>query len=262
VNENILLYLAAILLHEIFHIIAARVLFREKLGIVFLPTGFVGRWKNFQPEKWKQCIIFAFGPFGNFLSAAFIAVIPLQWNDKVELVRANLIIGAFNLIPLYPMDGGSILLVLLYNRVGSNRAYKIMKKISGTVKIILQIMGLYILIFHNNFSMVACIILLPGIASIKKAVESLNLNSLIRRKQRFLKRKFYEMRSILIYKNVSLGDALLLLDYDRYHIIHIADDNLNILCQVSEQQVINAMLEHNVGTTLDEVFIKNQKESV
>ena len=78
------------MLHEIFHIIAARVLFREKLGIVFLPTGFVGRWKNFQPEKWKQCIIFAFGPFGIFL-VPHLAVIPLQWNDKVELVRVTLL---------------------------------------------------------------------------------------------------------------------------------------------------------------------------
>jgi len=49
---------------------------------------------------------------------------------------------------------------------------------------------------------------------------------------------------------------MLLLDYDKYHIIHIADENLKILLEVTEQQIIDAILEHNVGKTLEEVFLK------
>jgi CRISPR/Cas system-associated endonuclease Cas3-HD len=51
---------------------------------------------------------------------------------------------------------------------------------------------------------------------------------------------------------------MLLLDYDKYHIIHIADENLNILKEVTEQQVIDAILMHNVGKTLGEVFLPGQ----
>ena len=257
--RHLLIYLVALLLHEIFHIIAARVIFQEKLRVVFQPTGFVGRWKDYQPNKWKQCIIFTFGPLGNLLCAAIIIIIPLHWAGKAELVKANLVIGLFNLIPLYPMDGGSILLVLLYSKVGSKKANIIMKGISRTLRTILFLTGLYTLIFYKNPSMIACIIFLPGGASIKRSVNALNLNSLIRRKQRFLKKNFYEMRNILIHKNLSLGETLLLLDYDRYHIIHIADEHLNILCQVTEQQLINAMLVHNVGTSLEEVFMLKSK---
>lgn len=253
-----LVYLASISIHEISHILAARVLFKEKLRIVFLLSGFRGRWKSFQPERWVQCIICAFGPIGNILTAALIVVLPFEPSIKADFVKANLVIGVFNLIPLYPMDGGSILLILLYNSVGSNKAFSIMKKMGFGIRFILLIAGFYILIFHKNPSMFIAIILLPGITTIRRSVKRLNLSSLIRRKERIIKRKSYQIRNILILKDVSLGEALLLLDYDRYHIIHIADENLKILCEVTEQQVIDAILKHHVGKTLEEAFIQKQ----
>ncbi len=92
----------------------------------------------------------------------------------------------------------------------------------------------------------------------RRTVKHLNLDSLIRRRERILKKRTYQVRDILVIKDVSLGEVMLLLDYDKYHIIHIADENLNILKEVTEQQVIDAILMHNVGKTLGEVFLPGQ----
>lgn len=251
-------YLAAILIHEIFHMFAARVLFREKLSIVILPSGFSARWRNFQPEKYVQCIVCAFGPLGNILAAVITVFIPFEFPLKAEFIKANLFIGIFNLIPLYPMDGGNVLLILLYSRVGTGKTYKIIKKLGYTIRSILFFTGIYILIFHKNPSMFIAIAFLPGIGTVKRKVKHLNLSSLIRRRERILKKKSYQIRDILILKDVTLGEAVLVLDYDKYHIIHIADENLNILCQVTEQQVIDAILKSNVSRTLEEAFLQKQ----
>lgn len=247
-------FIAALAVHEGFHWLAAHVFFREGIRIFFLPWGFRGAWERFQPDKWTQCIICSFGPAGNFLIAAIIALIPGRGTLIDGFVKANLFIGFFNLIPLYPMDGGSILLVLLYHRIGSNQTLRIMKQIGLGIRILLILSGLYILIAYKNPSLFITIALLPGIQSIKRSVSRLNLNALIRRRERILKKRAYPVRHILILKDVRLGEALLRLDYDQYHILHVADKNLKILAQITEQQLIDTIISQNSGRTFEEAF--------
>lgn len=253
--RQVLVYFAAIIIHELFHVFAAKILFRERIGVFFIPSGFSGTWRSFQPEKWVQCIVYAFGPLGNICAAAFAGVFPFEVYIKSEFIKANLIIGVFNLIPLYPLDGGNILLIFLYDRVGTERAFSIMKKLGCGIRLFFLLLGIYIMVLHRNPSMLTAVIFLPGLGTIKRSVKRLNLSSLIRRRERILRKKTYPIRDILILKDVSLGEAVLLLDYDKYHIIHIADENLKILRQVTEQQLIEAIVEYNAGKTLEEAFI-------
>lgn len=90
----------------------------------------------------------------------------------------------------------------------------------------------------------------------KRAVKSLNLNALIHRRERILKRSSYPVRHILVLKEVLLGEVLSLIDYDQFHIIHVADKTMKLLCQITEQQLIDAMVEENAAKTVEEVFLK------
>jgi hypothetical protein len=60
----------------------------------------------------------------------------------------------------------------------------------------------------------------------------------------------------LVLKEVLLGEVLSLIDYDKFHIIHIADKTMKILCQITEQQLIDAMVKENAAKTIEEVFLK------
>lgn len=246
--------LAALFIHESFHLMAGHVFFREGIRLFFLPGGFRAVWKNVNPEKWAQCLICASGPVGNLFAAAIFSVLDIWCGIFGDLVRVNLVIGLFNLIPLYPMDGGSILLVLLYSRVGSKRTIRVMRRIGYGIRVLFLVIGLYLFVKFKNPSLFITIALLPGIQSLKRSVSRLNLDALIRRKERILKKKAYPVRHILVLKEVSLGEALLLLDYDQYHILHVADRDLQVLRQVTEQQLIQAILCQNVGKTLEEAF--------
>ena len=85
----------------------------------------------------------------------------------------------------------------------------------------------------------------------------LNLNALIRRKERILK-KSYRIRHVLMLKDVKLMEAMLLLDYDQFHIIHIADRELDLIKEITEKQLMDAILEKSSDITLEEAFMKSR----
>lgn len=251
--EPVICFLIALFIHEGFHLLAG-IITGERFRVRFLPGGFSAVWKNYQPEKWTQCFISASGPAGNLITAAVLRLLSRNGTALWDLAAANLFLGLFNLIPLYPMDGGSILLVLLYDRIGAHRTVKLMKIVGKAIRLLLLGTGSYMLIAYRNPSLFLSIALLPGIQTMKRSVNHMNLNAIIRRKERILKKRAYPVRHILVLKDVSLGEAMLLLDHDRYHILHVADYNLNILRQVTEKQLLDEIIGHNAGKTLEEAF--------
>lgn len=248
-------FLVALLIHEAFHMLAGHLIYKQGIRISLTPAGFRAAWIKSQPGKWAQCVICAAGPFGNLLSAFVFMLIPASTVIFRDLTKANLFIGIFNLIPLYPMDGGNILLVFLYKYVGSKRAYPIMKQTGQGLRIFLLTAGLYLIIRHKNPSLFLTVVFLPEAKSVKRSVNRLNLNALIRRKERILKKRAYCIRHILMLKSVCLGEAILLLEYDQFHIIHIADENLDLIKEISEKQLIDAIISKSSDITLEEAFL-------
>ena len=251
-----LYYVLALCIHELFHYIAGKSFYRQEMTIGLTAGGFRAEWKGLVPEKSRQCVIYAMGPIGNFAVALVISLMPVSAAIQKKLIYSNIFIGLFNLIPLCPMDGGNILLIMLYDFLGLDRTFAIMKKIGLRVRILLIAAGLVMCVIENNPSLLIAIVFMPGTKSIKRAVTSLNLNALIHRRERILKRGSYPVRHILVLKEKLLGEVLSLIDYDQFHIIHVADETMKLICQITEQQLIDAMVKENAAKTVEEVFLK------
>lgn len=252
-----LYYAFALCIHEFFHFTAGKLFYKQGMKVGFTAGGFRAEWKGLMPEKSRQCVIYAMGPIGNFAACLLIFLVPASADVKNRLVRANTFIGLFNLIPLCPMDGGNILLILLYGFLGKDRTFIIMKRIGLTVRLVLIAAGLVLCIIESNPSLLAAIAFVPGTKSMKRTLKALNLNALIHRRQRIIRRGSYPVRHILVLKEVLLGEVLSLIDYDQFHIIHIADKTMKLICQITEQQLIDAIVKENTAKTLEEVFLKS-----
>ncbi|MFO1187052.1 MAG: M50 family metallopeptidase [Alphaproteobacteria bacterium] len=103
-----------IFLHELGHAAAARAFGIETRDITLSFFGGYARLSR-APTGWAEAAISAAGPAVNLAIAAFL----YWWIRAVEhsaqslrlffdLAWANLLLGAFNLLPGYPLDGGSI----------------------------------------------------------------------------------------------------------------------------------------------------------
>lgn len=114
-------------IHELAHLVAARLTRVEIAEIRLMPFGGSARIENPYRLSPAQLIPTAIaGPAANLLLAMLFAALA-QWHilDPVraaELVQPNLLLMLFNLIPALPLDGGRILYALLQRPLGETRA--------------------------------------------------------------------------------------------------------------------------------------------
>ena len=116
----ILALFASVLLHEIGHVLVARWYGVRTREIVMYPIGGVSRLES-QPKARQELLISTAGPVINLLIAIILFAfernflpletlrIPTDANLVERIAIGNLLLGLFNLLPAYPMDGGRIL---------------------------------------------------------------------------------------------------------------------------------------------------------
>lgn len=82
----------------------------------------------------------------------------------------------------------------------------------------------------------------------------MKLENLFNRKQRILKKRIYNVRHLVALEECTLGEIMQKLDYDRFHIIYIIDNEMNLVGQISEHQVIKAMQSCSSTDKICDVF--------
>lgn len=151
----------SVLLHELGHAVVARQYGVRTMEIVMFPIGGVARLEKSPPARGELWIAAA-GPLVNLLIAAGIlgalalvkpTMAPIgslaEATDENLLERiayGNLILGLFNLLPAFPMDGGRILRSILARWYREDRATRIA---SGAGRLLAVAMGLYGLLSAN-----------------------------------------------------------------------------------------------------------------
>jgi stage IV sporulation protein FB len=102
--------------HEFAHILMAR-FFGYRANVVYLtPIGGAAEIEGVEQMTAKESFFVSLaGPLFNFALAPICYIIGFH-----KLAALNLIMGVFNLIPFYPMDGGRILKALLSKFIKNN----------------------------------------------------------------------------------------------------------------------------------------------
>jgi Zn-dependent protease len=107
-----------VVIHEYGHAFAAKYFGYKTRDIILYPMGGVasvsGEWDK---KSWHEFVITIFGPITNFLFALITFFLMQMFQEKnsiqyaiCELIfKINYTLFIFNLIPVYPMDGGRIL---------------------------------------------------------------------------------------------------------------------------------------------------------
>ncbi len=150
------LVFGSVLLHELGHALAARWLGIGTHSIVLWPLGGFANLTRAPDRPLHDLLIAAAGPLVN-LALAVVALLaglllalagppaPILAVAANGLLLGNLILAGFNLIPLYPLDGGRIARALLQMLVGRARADAVMFGLS-----LLLLAGLAVVAFRTG----------------------------------------------------------------------------------------------------------------
>jgi len=125
------LLFTCVVLHELGHSIVAQHLGITVRDIILLPIGGISQMERIPDEPKKELYISAIGPVVSLALALFFFILArllgintamqqislADGNVLVGLFWINLILGIFNLLPAFPMDGGRVLRSLLALRM-------------------------------------------------------------------------------------------------------------------------------------------------
>ena len=135
----------------------------------------------------KKVIISCAGPITNFIIAIIFYFFDFSiFNISREfIIYTNLIIGIFNLIPIYPLDGGRIIKNILHIKIGLKESYKYTKIIANLSIIILTIFSSMAILYLKNISIVLILIYLWGIVIIqnKKYESKMNIYKMLEKNE-------------------------------------------------------------------------------
>jgi Zn-dependent protease/CBS domain-containing protein len=119
-----LLLFASVAFHELSHSLVALTYKLPILNITLFIFGGVSQMKGEPPDPGAEFRIAVAGPLSSFvLSVAFLLIYGLVAGEVTRalflyLARLNFILGLFNLIPGFPMDGGRVVRAFLWKRTG------------------------------------------------------------------------------------------------------------------------------------------------
>ncbi len=127
VGESLLIGLAlfsSVVLHELGHAMAARYYGIRTRNITLFPFGGIAAIEQIPQDPGQEFVIAVAGPLVNaalvFLFLPFALI--TGWWSLALIAILNGIMGVFNLIPAYPMDGGRVLRAILSVPFGHIRA--------------------------------------------------------------------------------------------------------------------------------------------
>jgi stage IV sporulation protein FB len=159
--ELYVIVMAFCLVHELGHLVAGLMLKMrpQKLSLTPFGIGISFKIKEQDYEKKigkasileiKKIVVALAGPLTNFIMIVAFAIFDIGIIDKSIAIYANILIAIFNLLPIYPLDGGRILNGILHIFLEDNLAGQMSGKITYVIMIIITMVGsIGVYLFEN-----------------------------------------------------------------------------------------------------------------
>jgi len=109
-----------VILHEYGHIYAGQKRGFETISVIVLPVGAAAQMDQLaRPSAKDELIVALAGPLVNFAFAILFIPIYFFYSPILLLININIVIGIFNMLPAFPMDGGRVLRACLHGCFGN-----------------------------------------------------------------------------------------------------------------------------------------------
>ncbi len=134
--ETYVIIIVFAIIHELGHLMAGLIMGMKPEKIELMPYGISISFK-LKPKDYnkkilkanlleiKKILVAIAGPFTNLLIIIFATHLKIELFSNLIIIYANLLLILFNLVPIYPLDGGRILKGILHIFLGKRKSRKI-----------------------------------------------------------------------------------------------------------------------------------------
>lgn len=147
-----LLVFASVLFHELAHSLTAKKQGEKVEDITLFILGGVARITDEPGTPQKEFAMALVGPVSSFVLALFfilVSVLVASFSKPVQVAAAylgyiNAIVGGFNLLPGFPMDGGRVLRAIIWKATGDlKRATRVASQVGQGIAFFLIFFGIF-----------------------------------------------------------------------------------------------------------------------
>ena len=149
--------------HELGHLIAGILLKLKPRSLSIMPFGISITFETYGYKKLieiKKIIIALAGPITNIIIAIITIFLHISTSLKEMIIYSNILIAIFNLMPLYPLDGGRILKGIIRLKKTKIKADGIVNKISNCIIISLTALSSIAILYFKNLAIIFILIYL------------------------------------------------------------------------------------------------------
>ena len=165
------------MIHEFGHLLAGILLGMKPAKIEIRPFGvsidfdIKGKDYNVKIKKGnlleiKKIFVALAGPMTNALIIIILMLsntFNFDYDDKMMMIFSNMTLIIFNVLPIYPLDGGRILKGIIYIFNGKHTAEKYIYRMSYTTLIMITIISSIAILYLKNIAIFLAIIFLWGL---------------------------------------------------------------------------------------------------
>ncbi|WP_052447290.1 site-2 protease family protein [Clostridium polynesiense] len=232
-----------VMFHELIHCAVSYKLNvkKEKIGVHAL--GAYLKQKDLDYISPNQDILISLsGPMANMAASAFFYLLSFRFSGSFITLsyESNLALMMFNLLPAFPLDGARILRAYLSKKRLYKQAYKFTVYCSFVVSFLLST-GFIFLLFFNKINItlgLSSVFILMFTLKEKKRMMYIIMGDIVKKRNRFLKQKFLENKSISVHYELSLVNVIGLIDKNKYNHFTVLNDEMQVLGVLYEEDII------------------------
>ncbi|MBQ7453059.1 MAG: site-2 protease family protein [Clostridia bacterium] len=240
--KYLVVYSIVLLLHELAHFFVAKKLGYVCEKIKLMPYGAVLYAEDDAFGTVDEFVISLAGPLFNLLMCVLCVcvwwVAPTMYESTQYFMLANLGVGLINLLPVFPLDGGRVVLAVLSKDLSRGKAVSIVKVITVIFSLMLFVLFVFLVGKSFNFSIAvfAFMLLLSVFDEDKKTVYHRCLAGAGK-----LKKASHGLvvKAFMISCAQSVAKMMRLVCSNYYAIFLVCDDEFNVLGQISEKQLLD-----------------------
>lgn len=264
-SGEFLISFLVVITHECVHYLASVLLGFSGFDLKIMPIGAALQLKELNEATPKEDLIISIsGPLFNIILALILIFINVRvHNDHLDfLIQSNLTLGIFNLMPAFPLDGGRILRDILSMKTIYRRANELTIKVSIFVGYML--VGCFIFLFflgvvNYNIGIIGVFVVWSSFKE-KERIVYIIMGDIVKKKSKFIQRKYIENKSISVYYKGDLIGVLSLVDKNKYNVFTVLNEEMKVLDVIYEEDILEALKVHGNITIEEFVEIREKSE--
>lgn len=251
----------ALCIHEAGHLICGHLMNLSVESVEILPFGgriTIGNLDQVSIET--ELVTILAGPMANFAFSFFLLFLLSQDMILPEMgqgiVRYQLMVGLFNMIPALPLDGGRVFMLWLRKNMNFINSIRIASKMGMFLAMTLCVIVI-IGAFHNkyyfNMAIVSILVFFHSYKDYKEA-PLLFMKQLVKKKENLNKRKYMQIESIVSVESTSVRDIVYLFSPQKYYMVYVLNERGETTKILTETEIFNKAIKEGLDIKMKDLL--------